>query len=92
MHMVIGASLFFLVMALTAVIFVVWVVGTLIRGLWNLLVGSPARTQPQSRGVLDSVMCNHGRCHAINPSHAQFCRRCGTALQGQAGATRRIAI
>jgi hypothetical protein len=95
MHVALGGVLFFVVMVLTAVIFVIWVVAMLIQGLWNLLVGGPTRSrpQPQPRGVLDTVMCNHGRCHALNPAPARFCRRCGSPLQGQpAAATRRIAV
>jgi hypothetical protein len=94
-HFALGGILFFLVMAMTAVIFVIWVVAMLIQGLWNLLVGGPARSrpQPQARGVLDTVMCNHGRCHALNPGPARFCRRCGSPLQGHAAVTtRRIAV
>jgi ribosomal protein L40E len=95
MHVALGAILFLAVMAVTAVVFVMWVVVMLIQGLWNLLVGGPARPRPQlqARGVLDTVMCNHGRCHALNPAPARFCRRCGSPLQGQpAAATRRIAV
>jgi len=91
-HVALGAVLFMFVMGLTAVIFVIWVVAMVIQGLWKLLVGGPARQQLQTRGVLDTVMCPQNRCHAINPAPAQFCRRCGSAMQGQsANAGRRIA-
>jgi hypothetical protein len=92
MNIAIGAVLFMFVIGLTAVIFVIWVVAMLIQGLWKLCVGGPPQRQPQSRGVLDSVMCSQNRCHAINPAPAQFCRRCGSAMQGQnANVGRRIA-
>ena len=82
MHIVFGGAIFLLVIVATAIVFVIWVVAMLAQGIWSLVTG-PARSQQQRRSALDPVICNHGRCHAPNPAHARFCRRCGSPLQNQ---------
>jgi hypothetical protein len=36
-------------------------------------ISSPTRSGP----VMVSVQCSRPRCHANNPGHARYCRRCG---------------
>jgi len=88
---VVGIMLFVVVMIITAVLFTGWVAITMLRWLWRALVGGPSQMSPVSRGSLETRMCRQERCHAPNPMHAQFCRRCGSAF-GESANARRVAV
>jgi hypothetical protein len=71
--------IFVAVMSISVVLFGGWVAVLSYKGLSRLfgtmLVGGTAsRRWPR----LSSSSCQ--RCHQINPSHAQFCRRCGERI------------
>jgi hypothetical protein len=79
---VLAAILVFVaVIAVTAVLFGGWLVVTVVRGLvrgLGLLL-DPPRPRPTAL-TPDRVLCPRARCHAENPTGAQFCRRCGKPL------------
>ena len=61
-----------------AVLFVCWLVVTLLRGFTRLLLGPGLKPPPplmQNRP--GARTCPRPSCHAINPVTARFCRRCG---------------
>jgi ribosomal protein L40E len=68
------------VIAVTALIFGVWIVATIFRlvfrGIFGLL--NPP-IQPQMSAA-HGVICRNNFCRAPNPATAQFCRRCGQKL------------
>ena len=76
--------LIFVLLIVAAVVIVGgWVVFSLGRGLMRLFFGAPA--SPKTRQIVSSRgngNCNRPECHADNPAHAQFCRRCGEPLSG----------
>lgn len=90
--------LFFVAMAITAVIFFGWIVITVLRVLRSGLVAlfapahpySAARLIPQESGARQVVRCDNRGCGAPNPGNARFCRRCGRGLP--AGAAERIQV
>lgn len=89
-HAAVGVMLFAAVMLLTAVLFTGWVVVRVCRWMLRMFMGGPSTSMP--RGVLDTRLCVRDRCRAANPVQAQFCRRCGTAVNGAANADRRVAV
>lgn len=68
------------IIIVTAVVFAVWLLLALMklvfRGVFGLFgVGS------RDAGVIGPTYCCPRRgCHAVNPSSARFCRRCGREL------------
>lgn len=82
------------VMAVTALLFGVWLIVSVVRvvarGVGRVL--APPRLPPMpsaSRGIT----CPHERCAALNPATARFCRRCGRALpETQRVSVRRAAL
>jgi hypothetical protein len=92
---------FFGVITVTAVIFGVWVVLSILRMIFRAL-GWGARllvppTVPAQRRTIDvhasNVKCERPRCGAGNPPGARFCRRCGKRLAGErCVAVRRVAM
>ncbi len=82
------------VIAITAVLFTIWVVVGIMRlgvRLLGALFAPPQRpTMPPIR-ALSSIGCGNSMCNAINPSNARFCRRCGQALEPRRVAARRVA-
>jgi hypothetical protein len=72
--------IFFIVIALTAVIFFGWIVFTIVR---LIIGGIQALFIPDHRSraaVTPGVRCQTRGCFAVNPPQARFCRRCGRAL------------
>ena|SRR5689334_1689802 len=97
MEWVFTAFIFFGVIAVTALLFGGWVVFTIVRlilrGLGALLdAPAPAKTITQSAPV-QGARCGNPKCRMNNPTTAQFCRRCGSAMpQAQRVAVRRAAM
>lgn len=91
-HVAVGAVLFAALMVITAVLFTIWLVALVVRWMWRLVMGGTSRSSYSSKGVLDTRMCSRDRCRAVNPSQAQFCRRCGTSLNDAAAVGRRVAV
>jgi ribosomal protein L40E len=89
---ILGIMMFVVVMIIAAVLFTGWVVIMTARWVWRGLVGTSAPSRSVSHGVLETRMCSQERCHAPNPMHAQFCRRCGGAFGNSASAHRRVAV
>ena len=92
---------FFGVITVTAVIFGVWVVVSLLRIAfrmigWGARLLFPPLTPPRQRTIdvhASTVKCDRPRCSAGNPPGARFCRRCGQRLAGQQRvAVRRVAM
>jgi uncharacterized paraquat-inducible protein A len=87
------------VIALTALIFGVWIVTTLVRtalnGVRAIFLPTPAasRSQPVGAGTR-GIVCTNAGCRATNPETARFCRRCGAELPQaqQVNVRRRVAI
>lgn len=82
------------VIAITALLFTVWVIVGIARLGMRMLgaVFAPPRrmTMPPVRAI-SSIRCGNDHCNAMNPSNARFCRRCGQALEAQRVAARRVA-
>lgn len=87
------------VIAVTALIFGVWVVASVIRLFFRaifgigraVLPGEPRRASMPMIGR--GPTCTHPQCRAINPQGARFCRRCGQSLpQTQQVLARRAAV
>jgi ribosomal protein L40E len=83
--------IFFAVIALTALIFVAWLIASVFRlGLCLLswMFGGKARhvraiQHPERPMMIPShsaepLVCSNRLCVALNPPGARFCRRCGT--------------
>lgn len=82
------------VIAITALLFCVWII-VMIARLGARMVGAmfaPPRApaMPFVRAV-PAVRCGNSRCNAMNPAGARFCRRCGHAVATQRVAARRVA-
>jgi hypothetical protein len=75
---VITSLIFFGIISVTAVIFGVWVVGSVLKWLVTGIFGTPQR-RVQGRAV-PQVRCVRRGCAAENPVTARFCRRCGLPL------------
>jgi hypothetical protein len=83
------------VIAITALLFGIWVFVSIIRLIARMIGGVLAPPRPPAMPVVRasaSIRCENDHCHAANPSNARFCRRCGHALQPQRVATRRVAL
>jgi ribosomal protein L40E len=81
------------VIAITALIFGVWIIATIVRLFFRGIFGlfNPPN-QPQISAA-HGVICRNDRCRAANPGTAQFCRRCGQKLpQPQRVNVRRAAM
>ena len=82
------------VIVITAVVFVIWLAATLLRGTFRLggvltrgvLGGGPVKPSGQTR------LCLNNRCQARNPIEASFCRRCGQSLRRLPIDVRRVAV
>jgi hypothetical protein len=69
------------VIAITAVVFGLWlivaVVKLLARGVGAVV--SPPKLPPMPSATR-GLICAHLQCKAVNPGTARFCRRCGREL------------
>lgn len=82
--------LFVGVIAVTALIFCVWVIAMVLRlvlrGIGTLFMAprvgarKSGWTMTEHRTTGDSVICASQRCRAANPAGARFCRRCGQPI------------
>jgi hypothetical protein len=86
--------IFIAVITVTAVVFGIWVFVTILRGIFRgaaYLAGIPPK--PALPRGPQGVTCPFDNCHAVNPSIARFCRRCGRELpQPQRVSVRRAAV
>lgn len=83
------------VIAITALLFGVWVIVGIVRIMGRIIgtiFGTPRRPPMPITRALPSVRCPNDRCHAMNPVNARFCRRCGQAIDVQRVASRRAAM
>lgn len=62
---------------LAGVLFCVWAVFALLRGIVRLLI---PRKKPRSLKTDAYQVCTNLKCGCVNPSYARFCRRCGKSL------------
>ena len=70
--------LFLGVIAVTAVVFVIWLAAVTVRTVVRAVRGpEPVAVGRRMRTAAPLVPCPHPLCHASNPRHATFCRRCG---------------
>ncbi|HLL90511.1 MAG TPA: hypothetical protein VK324_14520, partial [Tepidisphaeraceae bacterium] len=76
--------LFVAVMAVTAILFTVWVIALIVRAIVRAARGPTATAQRLDR-VGPSICCPHASCHATNPAAASFCRRCGRPVRAALG-------
>jgi hypothetical protein len=70
----------FAIIALAWVLFVLWLVGLIFRGIW---LGFARLTGVATRATNLSTRprrCTRLRCLVVNPPQANFCRRCGSSL------------
>jgi len=85
------------VIMVTALIFSAWLIVSIVRVMFRMIVAlfSPAPSSSR-RGTSSPpalVMCTNARCRGPNPPGARFCRRCGVALPAaQRVAVRRAAM
>lgn len=74
--------------ALVALLFGVWVVVQIVRGLFRAvgraLGGMDLGITPTSPMMQSWVRCGSPQCGAENPPHASYCRRCGSPLASRA--------
>ena len=72
--------IFFGVIAVTALVFGIWVIATIFGAIFR---GVGALFGPSSLPPMPTqgFTCPNDHCHALNPPAAQFCRRCGKKLQ-----------
>ena len=87
----------FVLMAIvgTALLFVFWLVVTILRGLTRLIAGPGLRppSLPARMPPVGVRVCGRVSCRALNPPAARFCRRCGQKLdEPQTVSVRRVAM
>ncbi|HXE54110.1 MAG TPA: hypothetical protein VN541_13900 [Tepidisphaeraceae bacterium] len=95
MHVMFFSLLVFAAIIITAVIFVFWLVVTIIRGLARLVVGPGLKPPPvlPPHDPQNTRRCVRDSCRSINPAEARFCRRCGQRLDDPHHvAVRRVAM
>jgi hypothetical protein len=84
MHMIMFSFAVIAVIAITAVLFVFWLIVAIFRGIGHLFLG-PGLKQPrpisQQSPALDSRRCDRASCQTLNPPEARFCRRCGQRME-----------
>ena len=73
--------IFFIVIAITAVVFFGWVVFMIFRGIIGALVWTfGGNSRPMLMRMAPAAKCSHPGCGQMNPATARFCRRCGRGL------------
>jgi hypothetical protein len=97
MEWVFTAFIFFGVIAVTALLFGGWVIFTIVRlilrGLAALFEAPSAPQSITQSAPAQGARCGNPKCLMTNPTTAQFCRRCGSAMpQAQRVAVRRAAM
>jgi ribosomal protein L40E len=85
------AGIFVVFVIVAFLVFGVWLLVTLLRGTVRLFFG-PSNPSPRKNVAVQQqsiLLCNRPDCMTQNPTHAQFCRRCGQRLT--AAQIRRVA-
>jgi hypothetical protein len=77
-----SVAIFFAVIALAGMLFAVWVVFIIARGLMNGLGALLHRRQRPTPIIAIGSRCQTRGCQQLNPEGARFCRRCGRGLPG----------
>ena len=83
MHAMLFIMLVLVAVVGTALLFVFWLVVTILRAVTRLLFG-PGLKPPRvidSSDPPDTRRCWRDSCRAINPVEARFCRRCGDRFE-----------
>ena len=70
----------FAIIALAWVLFFLWLVGLIFRGVWFGFIRLTGLTLPTARLTTKPRRCTRLRCLVVNPPQANFCRRCGSSL------------
>lgn len=76
-----AAAIFVVVTSLTAVLFVIWLMVTVLKTIARLVrrhIGLGERNVTPR--LSSSNMCKAPRCRTVNPPFARFCRRCGQPI------------
>ena len=72
------------VIAISAVLFVVWLAWEILRLscllVWRIFFGPRNTTQAIDAKPADVLVCPNPRCRNENPTLARFCRRCGSEM------------
>jgi hypothetical protein len=69
------------VIFVTALIFSIWVVVSIVRTVFRAIMAIFGATRgPTSALHVHGRVCGNARCKAVNPGVARFCRRCGREL------------
>ena len=85
------------VIAVTALVFGIWIVSTVLRAILRafgaIFFSTRVPHLPPMPMATRGTVCGNARCRAVNPDTARFCRRCGTELpQAQRVNVRRVAM
>jgi hypothetical protein len=87
-HVVFSVLLFFVVMAVTAMLFGGWVIVSIARLIGRLFSGP----QDPPMRIGSGPVCPNEQCRTANPPGANYCRRCGRNLSGEARSFRRTGM
>ena len=71
------------VIGITAIIFVIWLLATLIKLIVRGVVSVFQLTSAPEGLTRATYHCPRSSCRAVNPASARFCRRCGRELSRQ---------
>ena len=70
--------IFIFVILVAAGLFALWVIGSIARGIVNLVI--PRRGPVPLQRLNATQRCQNADCRTDNPPQARFCRRCGQSL------------
>ena len=79
---VITTLIFFGIISVTAVVFGVWVVGSVVKWAVGGIFGMPREGGRLEGKAVRMTRCVTRKCAAPNPVTARLCRRCGQAMGG----------
>jgi len=77
-HAIVTFAIFVAVMAVTAVVFFIWLIFKIIGWAGRMMTGGKSYAAPIAMG---ECVCRNIRCRAMNPHAAHYCRRCGWSIQ-----------
>jgi len=102
MHVVVFTFLVIATLVVMSVLFVFWILVSIIRGFARLITGPGLHKQPRFSGPAMHPIrtsagamraCPRENCRAQNPAAARFCRRCGHGFEpAQVVRARRVAM